>query len=433
MRSRLSTMFASLSVPNFRYFTLGQLIKMVAVWMQFTAQGWLVLELTGDSASALGTLTALQFAPALLFSLYGGKLADRYDKRRLLIWLNSAVSVLALALGILVATGAVTLMWVYFFAATTGIANAMENPVRQAFVSEMVSRRLLPNALSLSAATFNMARIVGPAVGGAAIALVGMGPIFLLNAATYLAPAVALARMRTGELYREESLAAPGGVRDGLLYVWRRSDLMLPLVLLLVLGMIGFNFSLTLPVLAKVVFGTGPEQFGILMTTLAIGSLIGALASSPRRDRPTAYVVIGAAAGFGLLYTLCGLMPSFWTTAAMLAPAGFFMTFFAQAGNQRIQIGTDAAYRGRVMAIWSLFFLGTTPIGGPLIGYVAEHLGARLSIWAGGLICLATGLVALVWQLRRSGARLRVRLRPVPAFYVTPAEAAEPEPAATAS
>lgn len=422
MRARLGRTFQSLQIRNYRLFASGQIIKLTAVWMQFVAQDWLVLELTDNSAYALGIVTALQFAPTLLLTLYGGKLADRYDKRTLLIWANAAFSVLALGLGLLVASGVVTLHWVFFFAAAMGVVNAIETPVRQAFVSELVGRELLPNALSLSAAAFNTARVLGPAAAGAAIALVGTGPIFLINTITYLAPAVALLRMRVGELHRERRRAAVGGVRDGLRYVWRREDLMLPLALLFVIGMVGFNFNLTLPVLAKVVFETGPERFGLLVTALALGSLGGALAGSGRRARPSVYVVIGAAVGFGVLTTAAGLVPSFWGTAAVLVPTGFFMIYFAQATNQRLQLGADPSYRGRVMAAFVLVFVGTTPVGGPLIGILAEHFGPRVSIWAGGAVSLLAGLGALAWQLRRSGARIGVRLRPLPPFYVIPAE-----------
>ncbi|HEX6872397.1 MAG TPA: MFS transporter [Micromonosporaceae bacterium] len=419
MRARLGTTFESLSVRNYRLFAGGQLTKLIGVWMQFIAQDWLVLELSNNSAYALGVVTALQFVPVVLLTLYGGKLADRYDKRRLLIAANAIFSGLALALGLLVASGTATLAVVYVFASLLGVVNAIETPVRQAFVSELVPTRLLPNALSLSAATFNSARIVGPALAGGAIALMGTGPVFLVNAATYLAPAIALIQMRPADLHRA---AAPtrtdGRVRDGVRYVWHKKDLLLPIVMMFVIGMVGFNFQLTLAVLAKTVFETGPESFGLLTTALAVGSLIGALASSGRRARPSAYAVLGAAIGFGALETLVGFAPTFLSTAALLIPTGFFMIYFAQAANQRLQLGTDPAFRGRVMAIYVFVFLGTTPIGAPAIGWLSEHYGPRLAIWAGGLLSMTMALVALAWQLRHSGARLRLRLRPLPKVYV---------------
>jgi MFS family permease len=416
----LRTTFQSLGVRNYRLFWGGQLVKLIGVWMQFIAQDWLVLELTDDSAYALGLVTALQFTPILLLTLYGGKLADRYDKRTLIIASNAILSVLALGLGLLVATGYVTVAWVFVFAALIGVVNAIETPVRQAFVSEMVSPELLPNALSLSAAAFNTARVTGPAIAGVAIAALDTGPVFLLNTVTYLAPMVALLRMRVSDLNRAERPVTDTRVRDGLRYLVRREDLLVPIVLLFIIGMVGFNFQLTLAVLAKTVFNTGPTQFGLFSTALALGALGGALAGTGRRSRPSVYVVIGAAIGFGALEFLVGLSPTFWTTALVLVPTGFFMIYFAQATNQRIQLGTEAAYRGRVMAIFVLVFLGTTPIGGPVIGALSERYGPRMTIWAGGLASLVAALAVLVWQLRRSGARLAVRLRPQPRLYVIP-------------
>ncbi|MGE5827671.1 MAG: MFS transporter [Micromonosporaceae bacterium] len=427
MRARLATTFQSLRVRNYRLFAIGQLTKLIGVWMQFIAQDCLVLELSDNSATALGVVTALQFVPVLLLTLYGGKLADRHDKRRLIIAANVFFSVLALGLGVLVVSGAVTLGWVFVFAALMGVVNAIETPARQAFVSELVPRSLLPNALGLAAATFNSARIIGPALAGLAIAVFDTGPVFLYNAVTLLAPLVALLRMDVSALYRPEAPETPpdARIRDGLRYVWRRDDLLLPIMLILVVGMLGFNFQLTLAVLAKIVFHTGAGRFGLLSTALAAGSLVGALASGGRRSRPSVYVVIGAAIAFGALETLVGFAPTFWTTALLLLPTGFFMIFFAQASNQRLQLGTDAAFRGRVMALFVLVFLGTTPIGAPAIGWLTEHYGPRLGIWLGGLCSMLAGLAALAWQLRRSGARIQLRLRPLPRLYViAPAEPA---------
>jgi MFS family permease len=432
VRARLGTTFQSMTVRNYRLFATGQITKLIGVWMQFTAQDWLVLQLSHDSAYALGVVTALQFTPVLLLTLYGGKLADRHDKRTMLIIANGGFSVLALGLGLLVATGAVTLMWVFIFATLMGVANAIETPVRQAFASEMVSRELLPNALSLSAATFNSARVIGPSLAGGAIALgehigVGIGPVFLLNTLTYLAPMVSMLRMRASELHRSPRNATDTRIREGLRYVWHRNDLLLPLMLLLVIGLVGFNFQLTLAVLAKTVYHTGPVQFGLLSAALAVGSLGGAMAGSGRRSRPSVYVVLGAAVGFGALETVVGLAPTIWITAALLVPTGFFMIYFAQAANQRIQLGTDATYSGRVMALFVLVFLGTTPVGAPAIGWLSEQFGPRLSIWSGGAVSLLAALVALAWQLRRTGARIGLRLHPLPKFYViAPAEAPAP-------
>ncbi|HYN93596.1 MAG TPA: MFS transporter [Pilimelia sp.] len=424
MRARLSTTFRSLRIRNYRLFATGQLVKLIGVWVMWTAQDWLVLELSGDSATALGVVTALQFIPVLLLTLYGGKLADRYDKRLLLLAANGAYAILAMLLAGLVATGAVRLWHVFAFAFAIGVANAIETPVRQSFVSELVGTALLPNALSLSAATFNSARVVGPALAGVAIATVGTGPVFLASAALAVAPLASYGRMRAADLHREPLL--PMGERDqariadGLRYVWRRVDLLLPIALMAVIGMLGFNFPVTLAALAKTGFGTGAAAFGVFSTALAVGALGGALAGSGRRARPSAYVVLGAAVAFGALEVVVGFAPSFWVAAGLLVPTGFFMVLFAQAANQRVQLGTEAAYRGRVMALYVLVFLGTTPIGAPLVGWLAERYGAGTAIWLGGLASLLTALLALAFKLRRTGERVRLRLLPSPRFYVVP-------------
>jgi MFS family permease len=424
MRSRFHTTFQSLTVRNYRLFATGQLIKLIGVWMLFIAQDWLVLELSDDSATALGVVTALQFAPVLLLTLISGRLADRYDKRMLLWVSNVPFALLATGLCVLAMTGMVELWHVFVFAALLGTASAIETPVRQAFVSELVGITLLPNALSLSAATFNSARVIGPALAGLAIAAFDVGPVFLISAVASIAPLYFLARMRAGELYRAElppvAERASARVIDGVRYVWKRPDLLMPMVLMSVLAMALFNFQLTLAALAKTVFDTGAASFGLFTTALALGSLCGALASGSRRSRPSAYVVLGGALAFASFGTLVGLAPMYWLVIALLLPTGFFMIFFAQAANQRIQLGVDAAFRGRVMALWVLLFLGTNPVGAPLIGWVAERFGAGASIWMGGLLSLATAAAALVWQLRHAESRLRVRLSPSPRLLVEP-------------
>jgi MFS family permease len=415
-------MFQSLRVRNYRLFATGQLIKLIGVWMMYIAQDWLVLDLSGNSATALGVVTALQFTPVLLLTLISGRLADRYDKRMLLFIANIFWTVLALAMSLLVVTGLVQLWHVFAFAALLGVFNAVETPVRQAFVSELVGMPLLPNALSLNAATFNSARILGPAVAGLAIAAFDVGPVFLITAFSSIAPLINVVRMRTSELYRKD--LPPAGQRDqakvidGLRYVARRPDILLPMALMSVVGMTLFNFQLTLAALAKTVFHTGAASFGLFTTALAVGALTGALAGTGRRSRPTVWLVLGAAVGCASFGTLVGLAGSYWLVVALLLPTGFFMVFFAQAANQRVQLGVDAAFRGRVMALWVLVFLGTNPVGAPIIGWVAETFGAGASIWTGGLISLAAALLALTWQLRRSGARLRMRVLPMPRFYV---------------
>src|SRR3954452_23925160 len=279
VRETLSTTFRSLGIRNYRLFATGQLVKLVGVWMMFTAQDWLVLELSHNSPGALGIVSALQFTPVLLLTLWGGKLADRYDKRYLLIAANAVFAVTAMVFASLVAGGVVQLWHVFLFAALLGVANAVETPVRQSFVSELVELPLLPNALALSAATFNTARIGGPALAGVALAVFHTGPVFLIATALAIAPVFSYSRMRPADLYRDAPGNNKGDARilDGLRYVWRRFDLLLPMSLMAVVGMIGFNFPVTLAALAKINSHAGPPSLGLLPPSRAVGPQGGAL------------------------------------------------------------------------------------------------------------------------------------------------------------
>jgi MFS family permease len=415
-----------MKVRNYRLFSTGQLIKLIGVWMMFTAQDWLVLNLSNNSPGALGTVASLQFVPVLALTLWGGKLADRYDKRKLLIVANASFAITAVVFAILVASGIVVLWHVFLFAFLLGITNSIETPVRQAFVSELVERPLLPNALSLSAAVFNCARIGGPALAGVALAVFGTGPVFLIATVLAIAPVFSYTRMRPAELFRSGKPVSGDDARitDGLKYVWRRSDLLLPILMMFVVGMIGFNFPVTLAALAKIYFHAGPSTFGLLTTCLAVGALGGALAGSGRKSRPSAYAVIGAAGAFGLLEFVVGFSPSFVVAMVLLVPTGFFSVYLAQAANQRVQMGVHGPYRGRVMALYVLVFLGTTPIGASLAGWWGENFGVPSSIWAAGLVCFAASVVGLIWQLRNSGERLSVRVRPRPHLTLVRAEPA---------
>jgi MFS family permease len=423
VRAYLQSTFQSLQVRNYRLFSTGQLISLIFGWVQITAQDWLVLQVSHNSPSALGVVTALQFTPLMLFTLYAGGLADRFDKRLMLFILNSIWLVLAALMGWLVISGTVQLWHVYVFAVLFGTVAAVETPVRQSFASEMVGSNLLPNALSLSAAAFNVARIIGPALAGLLIAAVGTGPAFVVNAVSYVGPLIAVARMRPAELHRaglaeRRRSAAEARVMDGLRYVSHRPDLLLPLGLMLVIGLVGYNFQLTLAVLAKNTFHSGAVTFGLLTTALAIGALGGALAGTRRRARPSVWIILGGSVAFGVLCTLAGLMPTYVLTALVLVPTGFAQIYLAQAANQRVQLGVEAAMRGRVMALYFLVFMGTNPVGAPLVGWFAEHFGPRPSIWVGGIVSLLVAGIALVWRLRRGGDRIRFRLAPSPRLYV---------------
>ncbi|MBA3489153.1 MAG: MFS transporter [Longispora sp.] len=401
-------MFRSFSIRNYRLYATGEFISLIGIWMQFVAQDWLVLQLSGNSGTALGLVAALQFLPITLLALYGGKLADRYDKRRMLIAANVIWGVLAATLAVLVLTGGVRLWHIYVLATLFGTVNAIEMPVRQSFVGELVRTDLLPNALSLSSATFNSARIVGPAVAGLGIAWFDVGPVFAVNVLTYVAPVVTLMMMRPADLHRSAKPAQHGGIVDGLRYVRERFDLVLPIAMVGVVAMLGYNFQLTLAVMSKTVFDRGAASFGVLTSMLAVGALCGALMGARRKSRPSANVVLGGALAFGVLETLLAFSPTYLTMTLLLFPTGFAMIYFAQACNQRVQMGVASEYRGRVMALYSLVFAGTVPIGATVIGWLAEHVSVRSSIYVGGLASIVVAVAGALVMLRRTDTPIAV-------------------------
>ena len=394
-------MFRSLRVRNYRLYATGQVVSLTGTWSQRVAQDWLVLELSGNSGVALGVVTALQFLPVLLLGLWSGLLADRYDKRRMLLGVQAAMGVLALVLGLLDVTGVVQLWHVYALSFALGIASAVDTPVRQSFVSELVDAPELPNAVSLNSATFNSARIVGPAVAGVLIGTLGTGWVFLGNSLTYLAVLAGLLAMRPEELLTPERVArGRGQLREGLVYVRTRPDLLVPICLVAVVGTFGLNFQVTLALIAKQVFGAGAGSFGLLTSSIAVGSLLGALASARRTGPPRVRVLFLAAGAFGLLEVLVGLSPSFPVMAVLLLPTGFAVLTFTTTANTLVQLGSEAWVRGRVMALYVLVFLGGTPVGAPLIGALSEAVGPRAGLLSGGATCAVAAVVGAVYLAR---------------------------------
>ncbi|CAN5122546.1 MFS transporter [soil metagenome] len=421
-------MFRSLRVRNYRLFATGSLVSNTGTWMQRVAQDWLVLELTDNSGIALGIVTALQFGPILLFGMYGGMLADRYDKRTLLFATQAAMGLLALVLGLLDIGNVVQLWHVYALATALGVATALDTPIRQAFVSELVGPDNLVNAVGLNSTTFNAARLVGPAAAGLIIAATSTGPVFLINAASFAFTLVALARIRPAELTRSARLArGKGQLRDALRYVRGRPDLLLPMLLVFIVGTFGLNFQITTALMAKGVFGLGAAAYGLLGSCIAVGSLTGALLSTRRNGRPRLRMLVAAAMAFGALEITAGLMPTYTSFAILLVPTGAAALIFIIAANSTVQLGTDASMRGRVMALYLLFFMGGTPIGAPLVGWLAENFGARSSIVVGGVVCLLSGAVFGLVLARQTGLRLRAHVSPHPHLSLeTPAPSREP-------
>ncbi|GLW63874.1 hypothetical protein Arub01_21180 [Actinomadura rubrobrunea] len=409
-------MFRSLRNRNYRLFASGQVVSNIGTWMQRIAQDWLVLDLTHGSGTALGVTTGLQFLPMLLFGLWGGVIADRYPKRRVLMLTQASMGLLALVLGALAVTGAARVWHVYLLAFLLGLATVVDNPTRQSFVIEMVGRRDLPNAIALNSASFNGARLIGPAVAGVLIAVLGTGPVFLLNAASFGAVLFGLYAMRQDELHTAEPVArGKGQLREGLRYVWGRRDLTLVLVLVLFIATFGMNFQVTVALVSREVFHTGASSFGLASSMLALGALTGALLAARRAARPRMRLLIGAALLFGVLELVTGLMPAYWSFLVLLVPTGIALMTFTTAANATMQLGVAPEMRGRVMALYMLVFLGTNPIGAPVVGWMAEHFGARLSLVVGGLIAMASVLVvtalALPAAVRRPSAVLKA-LRP---------------------
>ncbi len=416
----MSPAFRSLRVRNYRLFASGQLVSLTGTWMQRVAQDWLVLRLSDNSGVALGITTALQFLPMLLFGLYGGVLADRYPKRQLLITAQVAMGALALVLGLLDIVGIVELWHVYVLAFGLGLATVVDNPARQAFAVELVGKDDLPNAVSLNAATFNSGRVLGPAAAGLLINAIGTGPVFLVNAASFVAVLVGLLRIRTSELHTAEPVPRqPGQLRAGLNYVRRRPELLYPIVLVAIIGTFGLNFQITTALVAKLVFHRGAASYGLLGTAFAFGSLIGALLAA-RRTRLRLRLLFGAALAFGLLEIAVGLMPTYNSFLLLLIPTGVAVLTFTTAANATVQLASSAAMRGRVMALYVLVFLGGTPVGAPVIGWLAEAYGPRWSLIGGGVIsALATLLVG--WALLRARhLRVVTRVHRSPHVYVEP-------------
>ncbi|GAA4836029.1 MFS transporter [Actinomycetospora corticicola] len=403
-----TTMFASLRIRNYRLFASGQVVSLVGTWMQRVAQDWLVLNLSGGSPVALGVAAALQFGPTLLLSLAGGALADRYDKRRVLMGLQVGMGLCALVLGVLDVTGTATLGLVYLLCFLNGCFSAVDAPVRQSFAGEMVGPGSLQNAVALNSMTFNTARIVGPAVAGLMIAAVGTGWVFLVNFATFAAVLTGLALMRPGDMFAYERVArAKGAIRDGLREVRGRPDLVLLLTVVFFVSTFGINFFMTLAITARLVFDRGAESYGLLTSALAVGCLLGTFVAARRAGRPRLRTVLLAGLFFGVAELFTGVMPTYALTALLLVPTGLGQLVFTTAANSAVQLGVSESMRGRVMGLYVLVLLGGTPLGGPVLGWMADAWGGRAPLVIGGVLTVATVVVAagvVTWQARRARA-----------------------------
>ncbi|WP_376768108.1 MFS transporter [Nonomuraea rhodomycinica] len=393
-------------------FVAGGAVSNVGGWLQRTAQDWLVLELTHGSAAALGTATALQFLPMLFFGLFGGVLADRYPKRPILIVAQSLMALLALTLGLLTVTGSAEVWHVYVMAFTLGVISCVEVPTRQAFVVEMVGRRDLSNAIALNSSSFNLARVVGPAIAGVLIfVLGGTGPLFLINALTFAGVISSLVFMRKSELHLSEPVPrAKGQLREGLRYVVEREELLMPVLLIGFVSMFSQAFSMSIALMAREVFAAGASSFGLASSMFAVGALGGALLAA-RRSRPSRKVLMAGAIGFGLFQVATGLAPFYPLYLLLLVPTGVALITVNTAANASVQLASSPEMRGRVMGIYMLVFTGGAPLGATLVGWLSDLGGPRAGVMLSGVLALAgTGLALLATRL--IGARVR---RTVPA------------------
>jgi MFS family permease len=406
-----SATFAALAVPNYRRYIAGQAISLTGTWMQMAAQSWLVLSLT-DSATQLGLIIALQTLPVLLLGPYGGVVADRVDKRRLMVCLQSVMGLQALTLGVLTVTGAVRVWQIGVLAVLLGLNNAFENPARQSFMLEMVGAEHLRNAVSLNSVLVNVARTVGPAVGGILIATVGTGVCFLFNAVSFV-PVVAslLTLERTALRPSPPAARAPGQLREGLRYVARSPELAAPLLMMAAVGCLAYEFQVSLPVMARTGLHVGAAGYGFMTAAMGVGAVAGGLlvAARGRTGLPT---LVAAAAGFGVVLLTASLAPNLPLELLALALVGWASISFMATGNSTLQLAADPTMRGRVMALWFVAFQGSTPIGGPIVGWVIAQAGARAGLGLGALTCLLVALAGLLAMRRLTpGTPLRGAFR----------------------
>lgn len=402
--SRISReMFASLANPNYRRYISGQAVSLAGTWMQTIAQSWLVLQLT-NSPTAIGAVVALQMLPVLLLGPYAGVVADRVDKRRFMIALQSMMGGLALVLGLLVVTGLVQLWHVYVLALLLGLNTCFENPVRQTFVLEIVGPGHLRNAVSLNSVLANAARAVGPAIAGIVIAAGGIGMCFLLNAASFVAVVASLVRLDTSALTTTvPTKRAPGQLREGLRYVFGEPLIAVPLTMMALVGCLAYEFQVVLPVVAQETFGGDARTYGFLTAAMGVGAVVGGLFVAAR-GRTGLRALVFASLAFGLAMAIVAFAPSLVVALVGMTVVGATSVAFLSMGNSTLQLAAAPTMRGRVMALWAVAFLGSTPIGGPIAGAVSQAWGGRAGLAMGAAACLLAALMGLV-VMRRTRAR----------------------------
>jgi MFS family permease len=400
--------FRSLRVVNYRMWFAGALVSNIGFWMQRTAQDWIVLtELTDHDAAAVGITMGLQMVPLVLLVPVSGLIADRVNRRKLLFFTNITMALLAVGLGTIIVTGVVELWHVYAFAFAGGCVAAIENPAKQSFVSELVSEEHLSNAVSLNQASFQTARVIGPSIAAGLVLLVGPGWVFMLNALTFVGILIAISRLRVHELRVADRLAkGKGAIRAGFRYVWHRPDIIVLMVIVFIIGTFGMNFPIYASTMTTVEFNLGVGQYGLLLSALAVGAVTGALLAA-RRETPRMPVVVIATGLFAIAVGAASVMPSYWLFALALVAAGLALQSIMVTANSLVQLGTEPAMRGRVMALYMTIFAGGTPIGAPLMGWIANTYGPRVAVAAGASAALLAAIIGLAFYLRTNDVRLR--------------------------
>ncbi len=401
--------FRSLAGFNYRMWAAGAFVSNIGTWMQRIAQNWLVLtQLTDNNATAMGVVTAAQFAPQLLLLPWTGFAADHFDRRKLLLGTQAAMGVLALGLGVLTVTGIVRTWHVYGFAFVLGCVAAFDSPARQTFVSELVGETDLANAVALNSTSFNIARMIGPAIAGGLIATAGSGWAFLVNAASFAAVLCSLGCLRVADLHRNDRAARTrGSLVEGFRYVWARPDIRTVLVMVFLIGTFGINFPIFISTMSVTAFHAGAGQYGLLMSMLAIGSVIGALLAA-RRARPGVMLLFAAVVLFGFGFALAAAMPTVWLFGLALTIIGVAAQTFTTTANSTVQLSTEAVMRGRVMALLLAIALGGTPVGAPVVGWVADRFGPRWALCVGAASGFAAAVVGLRYLVKYRHLRLRI-------------------------
>ena len=395
--------FHSLKVRNYRLYFMGQAVSMSGTWMQRIAQSWLVLSMTG-SGTAVGLVVAFQYLPVLIFGPFGGVIADRFPKRKVLYFTQGISGLLALILGILVVTKTAELWMVYLLASLLGLSDAIDSPTRQTFIHEMVGSERIKNAVTLNSILANMGKVIGPAIAGIVIATSGIGVCFFLNAISFAAVIICLSYMRDAELHRTEPIKeTKGQLVNGLRYIQRTPVIRNILIMMAIVGTLTYEFQVSLPLIAKFTFHGDAKSYALLMSAMGVGSILGGLVTASRKSSgPVA--LSWATIILGLTIVGGSLAPNMTVAAVFMLFSGVCAITFSAIGNSTIQLISEPSMRGRVMALWTVAFLGTTPIGGPIVGWIGEHIDPRASLLVGGLAAILAGLFGIITLRKASFA-----------------------------